>query len=102
MDPNDPGGGVVVQFKRSQCLHPVETVTFTENEESYFPSTSGRFAADFCRHDNRANLGFADGHAATVSYADCSRRADGTEDNSAAEFSKPRKVYWYPYPGAPN
>jgi prepilin-type processing-associated H-X9-DG protein len=95
----DPNGAA--QFKRSQCLYPVDTVTFTENEEINFPSTSGRFANQFCRHDRRANLGFADGHAAPVPFADCSRNPNGSEDNSAAEFSKRRKVYWFPYPGAP-
>ena len=95
MDPNGAG-----QFKRSQCLHVTDSVTFTECEESNFPSTSGVFAANFSRHDGRANLGFADGHAASVPLAD-SRRSSG-EDNSSAEFSKPRKVYWFPYPGAPN
>ena len=96
MDPNGPA-----QFKRSQCLYLVDTVTFTECEETQYPSTSGRFAQNFVRHENRANLGFADGHAAPVSLADCGRKFDGSEDNSAAEFSKPRKVYWWPYPGAP-
>jgi len=94
MDPNGPS-----QFKRSQCLYLVDTVTFTECEENKFPSTSGTFAKNFVRHDNRANLGFADGHAAPVSLADCFR--NGSEDSSAAEFSKPRRVYWWPYPGAP-
>ena len=93
MDPNGPA-----QFKRSQCLYPVDTVTFTEGQENEFPSTSGRFADSFVRHDRRANLGFADGHAAPISFADCFRNT--SEDSSPAEFSKPRKVYWWPYPGA--
>jgi prepilin-type processing-associated H-X9-DG protein/prepilin-type N-terminal cleavage/methylation domain-containing protein len=97
MDPNGP-----THYKRSQCIYPVDTVTFTENEEKDFPSTSGRFAADFCRHDNRANLGFADGHAATVPYADCIRTPGEDMGAGAAEFSKPRKVYWWPFPGALN
>jgi prepilin-type N-terminal cleavage/methylation domain-containing protein/prepilin-type processing-associated H-X9-DG protein len=96
MDPNGPA-----QFKRSQCKYLADTVTFTECEENNYPSTSGTFAKNFVRHDNRANLGFADGHAAPVSLADCGRNPNGSEDNSAAEFSKPRRVYWWPYPGAP-
>jgi prepilin-type processing-associated H-X9-DG protein len=80
-------------------VFPVDTVTFTENDETKYPSSSGPFAGVFCRHDRRANLGFADGHAGPVPYVDCYRVAPG-EDSSAAEFSKPRKVYWWPYPGA--
>jgi prepilin-type N-terminal cleavage/methylation domain-containing protein/prepilin-type processing-associated H-X9-DG protein len=93
MDPNGPA-----QFKRSQCVYPVDTVTFTEGQENEFPSTSGRFADTFCRHDRRANLGFADGHAAPVSRADCFRTMG--EDSAGAEFSRPRKVYWWPFPTA--
>jgi len=93
MDPNGPP-----QFKRSQCIYPVESVTFTEGQENQFPSTSGRFADAFCRHDRRANLGFADGHAAPVPYADCIRTMG--EDSASAEFSRPRKVYWWPFPTA--
>ena len=92
----DPNGSA--QFKRNQLLYPAETVTFTENEEKEYPSTWGRYAP--ARHDGRANLGFGDGHAAPVPYADFHRSQ--TEKNSTIEFSKPRAVYWWPYPGAPN
>ena len=48
----------------------------------------------------RANLAFADGHGESVSTNDYFRTQ--SEDNSAiAEWSKPRKVYWYPFPNAP-
>jgi prepilin-type N-terminal cleavage/methylation domain-containing protein/prepilin-type processing-associated H-X9-DG protein len=92
----DPNGAA--QFKRSDVKFVTDTVTFTENEESNFPSTSGVFAP--ARHGNRANLGFADAHAEAVPEIDFRRKS--SEDNPAAEFSKPRKVYWYPYPGASN
>ena len=92
MDPNGPA-----QFKRSDCRYLVDTVTFTENQENNFPSTSGVFAP--ARHSNRGNLGFADGHGEAVPERDFRRTV--AEDNSAAEFSKPRRVYWWPYPGAP-
>ena len=93
MDPNGPE-----QFKRTEVKFLTDTVTFTENEENNFPSTSGVFAP--ARHSNRANLGFADGHGESVLEIDFRRKS--SEDNSAGEFSKPRKVYWFPYPGAPN
>ena len=92
MDPNGPP-----QFKRSECRFLTESVTFTEGQENNFPSTSGVFTP--ARHGKRASLGFADGHAASVEERDF-RRASG-EDSSAAEFSRPRRVYWWPYPGAP-
>jgi prepilin-type N-terminal cleavage/methylation domain-containing protein/prepilin-type processing-associated H-X9-DG protein len=93
MDPNGPP-----QFRRSEVLKPTDTVAFTENSQSTFPSTSGRFTP--ARHFLRANLGFVDGHAEAVHTNDFFRTA--LEDQSSAnEWSKPRKVYWYPYPGAP-
>jgi prepilin-type N-terminal cleavage/methylation domain-containing protein/prepilin-type processing-associated H-X9-DG protein len=92
----DPNGSAT--FKRAEILFSTETVTFTENEEREFPSTWGAFAP--ARHDQRANLGFGDGHAAPVSYIDFHRKS--TENTSSNEFSKPRVVYWWPYPGAPN
>ena len=94
MDPNGE-----IRFRRSQVLQPAETVLFTENSEDRFPSTSGRFTP--ARHSHRANLGFVDGHAEGVHQKDFRRTA--LEDGDArAEWSQPRKVYWYPYPGAPN
>jgi prepilin-type N-terminal cleavage/methylation domain-containing protein/prepilin-type processing-associated H-X9-DG protein len=92
MDPNGP-----LRFKRSQCEKPTDTVTFTENSESTFPSTS-RFTP--ARHDLRANLGFADGHAQAIHTNDYKRTS--TEDNnSVLEWNRPRVVYWYPFSGAP-
>ena len=92
----DPNGAA--QFKRSQCQFLVDTVTFTEGAEDNFPSSSGVYTA--ARHEKRANLGFADGHAQPIAEADFRRTSN--QDNSAAEFSIRRKVYWFPYPGAPN
>ena|SRR2546423_800160 len=93
MDPNGSG-----RFKRSQIQFITETVTFTENEEREYPSTWGAFAP--ARHDNRANLGFGDSHVEPVRFADFHRQQ--SDNNSTIEFSQPRKVYWWPYPGAPN
>lgn len=93
MDPNGAG-----QFKRGQCVQPTDTVTFTENSEGNFPSSSGKFTP--ARHNMRANLAFADGHAQSVHTNDFRRNT--AEDNSSInEWSIPRKVYWYPYRGAP-
>jgi prepilin-type N-terminal cleavage/methylation domain-containing protein/prepilin-type processing-associated H-X9-DG protein len=92
MDPNGPA-----QFKRSDVRLPAETVTFTENSEGSYPSTSGDHVP--ARHSLRAALGFADGHASLVSTNDYRRNSN--EDSAPAEWSKPRVVYWYPYPTAP-
>ena len=94
MDPNGPD-----QFKRTDCVKLVDSVTFTEGGGDPFPSTSGRFTP--ARHSLRANLAFVDGHAAPIKTNDYTRTA--AEDNSSnVEWSVPRKVYWYPYGGAPN
>jgi prepilin-type N-terminal cleavage/methylation domain-containing protein/prepilin-type processing-associated H-X9-DG protein len=101
MDPNGPA-----QFKRSVCEKPTDTVTFTENSENNFPSTSGRFTP--ARHNLRANLAFADGHAQSIGTNDYRRTAaeDGTGTTgsttaSRVEWNRPRVVYWYPYKDAP-
>jgi prepilin-type N-terminal cleavage/methylation domain-containing protein/prepilin-type processing-associated H-X9-DG protein len=92
----DPNGAR--RFRRPQVLLPSRTVTYTENSESSFPSTSGRFTP--ARHSLRANLGFVDGHAEAVHTNDYFRTQ--MEDNSSAtEWSKPRNVYWYPFGEAP-
>src|SRR5262249_41177975 len=65
MDPNDPPEPAPpLQFRLSEVLKPSDTVIFTENSESRFPSTYGSFVPG--RHEGRANLGFVDGHAAPV------------------------------------
>ena len=93
MDPNGPA-----QFRRTEVLRPVDTVAFTENSENNFPSTSGVFTP--ARHSKRANLGFVDGHATAVHTNDYFRLP--SEDSAAAEWSKSRQVYWFPFPTAPN
>ncbi len=95
----DPNGAA--RFKRSECVRPVDTVTFTENSEGNFPSSSGRFTP--ARHSLRACLGFADGHAQVVHTNDYKRTSaeDSGATASTVEWSRPRIVYWYPYSGAP-
>ena len=93
----DPNGEI--RFRRSQVLRPVETVSFAENNETGYPSTSGRFTP--ARHFLRANLSFVDGHAEAI-HTNAFRRTALEDSDSGAEWSKPRKVYWYPYPGAPD
>jgi len=93
MDPNGPP-----RFRRPQCVLPPQTVTFTENSENNFPSTSGRFTP--ARHNKRANLAFVDGHAEGVHTNDY-KRTSGEDNNSDLEWNRPRVVYWYPYKGAP-
>jgi prepilin-type N-terminal cleavage/methylation domain-containing protein len=92
MDPNGPA-----QYKRTDAIRPVETVGFTENDESTFPSSSGRFTP--ARHSLRANLAFVEGHSEATHTNDY-WRTKLEDDDSSAEWSKARKVYWYPYPGA--
>jgi prepilin-type N-terminal cleavage/methylation domain-containing protein/prepilin-type processing-associated H-X9-DG protein len=93
MDPNSPLGS----FKRSQCIKPTATVTFTEGEENNFPSGMGVYTP--VRHSGRAALGFADGHAELIKEK--SLRRTTAEDDGTVEWSVNRDVYWYPYPGAP-
>ena len=102
MDPNDPPGGDLL-FRRTQVLKPADTITFTENSEGTFPSTYGApgpppFVP--ARHSSRANLAFVDGHAASVQSKDYTLRAG--EDTAIEEWSRPRTVYWWPFPTAPN
>jgi prepilin-type N-terminal cleavage/methylation domain-containing protein/prepilin-type processing-associated H-X9-DG protein len=93
LDPDGPE-----QFRRPQVLRPVQTVTFTENDETNFPSASGLFTP--ARHAKKANLAFVDGHAEAVPTNDY-RRSIIEDKTAASEWSKPRKVYWYPFPTAP-
>jgi prepilin-type N-terminal cleavage/methylation domain-containing protein/prepilin-type processing-associated H-X9-DG protein len=103
-DRMDPNGAA--QFRRSQVTSPVDTITFTENNEGKFPSSSGVYTP--ARHSKRANLGFVDGHAGPVHTNDYKRTKaeDGTgtagsTTASSIEWGRPRVVYWYPYRGAP-
>jgi prepilin-type N-terminal cleavage/methylation domain-containing protein/prepilin-type processing-associated H-X9-DG protein len=91
----DPNG--TVRFRRMQAQQPSETIIFAENNESRYPSTSGRYAP--ARHNLRGNFGFVDGHAEPVHTNDF-RRTTAEDNNSYNEWSQGRRVYWYPYPGA--
>jgi prepilin-type processing-associated H-X9-DG protein/prepilin-type N-terminal cleavage/methylation domain-containing protein len=97
LDPND-AGGIEHQFRLSQVVQPVETVIFTENSENQFPSTAGRYTP--ARHSGRANLAFVDGHVEPTAEKDF-RRTDTEDQRSALEWRVGRKVYWYPFNGAP-
>src|SRR5688572_5741954 len=90
MDPNGPE-----RFKRTEVTYPSDTITFTEND-GHFPSATYQSPA---RHNMRANLGFVDGHAAPVHTNDF--RRNPPEDDGTVEFSVGRKIYWFPYKGAP-
>ena len=86
------------QFKRTQCVQPSDTVIVCEGDGSNFSSTTGVYCP--ARHSKRAPFAFVDGHGAFVRTNDY-RRSSVEDATSAAEWSKPRVVYWYPYPGAP-
>jgi prepilin-type processing-associated H-X9-DG protein len=69
-----------------------------ENTEEKRPFTLGLTAP--ARHDLRGVFAFVDGHAGSVRTNDYVRTA--TEDSdSTVEWNAPRKVYWYPFSGAP-
>jgi prepilin-type processing-associated H-X9-DG protein len=91
----DPNGSR--QFKRAEVWQPTDTVTFTENSESRYPSTSGVYTP--ARHSLRAALGFADGHASLVHTNDYRRSID--EDDAKSDWSGSRTLYWFPFPTAP-
>ncbi len=100
MDPNDTVTGQNNRFFTSdQVVNPSQTVIFTENNESNFPSTSGRYT--LARHDQKANLAMCDGSASILPDADF-RRTTAEDNSSAADWATPRKVYWYPFATAPN
>jgi prepilin-type N-terminal cleavage/methylation domain-containing protein/prepilin-type processing-associated H-X9-DG protein len=93
MDPNGPDS-----FKRSQALKPSATATFTEAGEDSNPSCSGVYTV--ARHNQRASLGFVDGHAAAIKENGF-RRTPAEDTDSTLEYAQERIVYWYPFPGAP-
>jgi prepilin-type N-terminal cleavage/methylation domain-containing protein/prepilin-type processing-associated H-X9-DG protein len=92
----DPAAGS--KFKRAVVVRPSDTIMLAENNETNFPSVTGKFA--LARHDKRGVFAFVDGHAELVHTNDYWRTT--AEDNSSVnEWIRPRKVYWYPYSGAP-
>lgn len=90
MDPNGPE-----RFKRTQVVLPSDTVMFTESE-GQLPWAAHQTPA---RHESRANLGFVDGHAEPVHKKDYDRAP--AEDDSDEEWNIGRRVYWFPFKGAP-
>ena len=92
----DPNGAA--QFRRTQVLKPTQTVTFTENSEGSYPSTSGHYTP--VRHNLKACLAFVDGHASQVK-SNAFYRTVAEDNDSTLEYLKAREVYWYPYSGAP-
>jgi prepilin-type processing-associated H-X9-DG protein/prepilin-type N-terminal cleavage/methylation domain-containing protein len=91
LDPNGPD-----RFRRQQVVLPSDTVMFTENQGQP-PYSSQQSPA---RHSNRANLGFVDGHAEAIAKRDYDW--PGFVSDSTIEWSTARRVYWYPFSGAPN
>ena len=91
LDPNGPD-----RFKRHQVALPSEVVAFTENQGQP-PYSSQQSPA---RHGNRANLGFVDGHAGPIAKRDYDW--PGFVADSTVEWATTRRVYWYPFNGAPN
>jgi prepilin-type N-terminal cleavage/methylation domain-containing protein/prepilin-type processing-associated H-X9-DG protein len=90
MDPNGPD-----RFKRVQVVDPSDTVMFTESQ-GQLPWATYQTPA---RHTGRANLGFVDGRAETIPKKDYDRTS--AEDDSDVEWAVGRRVYWFPFPGAP-
>ena len=100
MDPNDTVPGRNNRFFTvDQVVNPSQTGIFTENNESNFPSTSGLYT--MARHDRKANIAICDVSAALFPDADF-RRTAAEDSSSALDWSMARKVYWYPFNGAPN
>ena len=96
MDPNT----VAAKFTRGIVVRPTDTILIAENNEGMFPSVTGKFA--LARHDKKGEFTFVDGHAELIHTNDFFRTT--AEDNSSINEwnpAKPRKVYWYPYAGAP-
>ena len=90
----DPNGDA--RFRREQVLRPSETPVFTETQ-GQIPHASQLTPA---RHSFRANLGFVDGHAEPIAEKDYDW--PGYVSDSHIEWSAGRRVYWYPFKGAPN
>jgi prepilin-type N-terminal cleavage/methylation domain-containing protein/prepilin-type processing-associated H-X9-DG protein len=92
----DPNGGA--KFTRAVVLRPSETILFAENNEANFPSVTGNHLPP--RHERRSEFAFVDGHAELVHTNDYGR-STSEDASSVNEWARPRKVYWYPYSGAP-
>jgi prepilin-type processing-associated H-X9-DG protein/prepilin-type N-terminal cleavage/methylation domain-containing protein len=100
LDPDDPDseGHTWLHFNRSQVVQPSKTVLLGDNSESKYPTTSGVYAP--ARHNKRANFTFVDGHSEAV-HTNNYWRTKSEDLHADEEWSKPREVYWYPFPTAP-
>jgi prepilin-type N-terminal cleavage/methylation domain-containing protein/prepilin-type processing-associated H-X9-DG protein len=83
---------------RSAVVAPADTIVTGENTEGTTPFALGLTAP--ARHDLRGVFAFVDGHAGFVRTNDYTR-TPAEDSDSAVEWSTPRKVYWFPYSGAP-
>ena len=92
----DPNFGA--KFQRDVVVKTTDTILFSENNSTNYPSTTGVHAP--ARHEGKGQFAFADGHAEGVAEKDF-RRTPAEDLSSVAEWARPRKVYWYPYRGAP-
>jgi prepilin-type processing-associated H-X9-DG protein len=97
LDPNNVGTNWL-QFNRSQVVQPSKTVILADSSENNYSTTSGRYAP--ARHNKRANMTFVDGHTAAIHTNDYCRTTK-EDEHSDSEWNKPREVYWYPFPTAP-
>jgi prepilin-type N-terminal cleavage/methylation domain-containing protein/prepilin-type processing-associated H-X9-DG protein len=92
----DPNTGA--KFKRDIVERLADTIVFSENNSTNYPSTTGVHAP--ARHEGKGQFAFADGHAEAILEKDF-RRTPAEDLSSVSEWARPRKVFWYPYRGAP-
>ena len=109
-DPNSAGPFFMVGFNgrldpntaprppRSAVVAPADTFLMGENTEWNRPFVLGLTAP--ARHEGRGVFVFVDGHSAFVRTNDYTRNVVEDAD-SDVEWSTPRKIYWFPFPGAP-
>jgi prepilin-type N-terminal cleavage/methylation domain-containing protein/prepilin-type processing-associated H-X9-DG protein len=83
---------------RSSVTFPTDTVLIAENIEVYRPWVTGIDSP--ARHDRRGTFAFVDGHSGFLRTNDYTRTAMEDGD-SVVEWSVARKVYWFPFSGAP-
>jgi prepilin-type N-terminal cleavage/methylation domain-containing protein/prepilin-type processing-associated H-X9-DG protein len=83
---------------RAAVTSPMDTVLMAENTESDRAWVTGIDAP--ARHEQRGVFAFVDGHAEFVRTNDYTRTATDDAD-SVVEWSVSRKVYWFPFSGAP-
>jgi prepilin-type processing-associated H-X9-DG protein len=96
LDPNNVGGNWT--FNRGQVEQPTKTIILGDSSETNHSTTSGVYAP--ARHNKHANFTFVDGHSEPV-HTNNFWRTWAEDKYSTNEWSKPRIVYWYPFPVAP-